>query len=52
VGDIVAISSPKFGTLVNRVTTSDQAPAWQMGYRALLDNLHGRGLVAAAIKPR
>jgi len=51
-GDIVAISSAKFGTLINRVTTSDRAPAWQMGYRALLDNLHGRGLISAAIKPR
>ncbi|VVN03801.1 hypothetical protein PS662_03489 [Pseudomonas fluorescens] len=51
-GDRVAISSARFGTLVNRVTTSDRAPAWQMGYRALLDNLHGRGLVSAAIKPR
>lgn len=51
-GDLVAISSAKLGTLVNRVTTSDRAPAWQMGYRALLDNLQGRGLVAAAIKPR
>jgi fumarylacetoacetate (FAA) hydrolase family protein len=51
-GDMVAISSAKFGTLVNRVTTSDQAPAWQMGYRALLENLHGRGLVDAAVKPR
>jgi fumarylacetoacetate (FAA) hydrolase family protein len=51
-GDRVAISSAKFGTLVNRVTTSDQAPAWQMGYRALLENLQGRGLVDAAVKPR
>ncbi|MDB5983481.1 MAG: fumarylacetoacetate hydrolase [Pseudomonas sp.] len=30
----------------------DQAPAWQMGYRALLENLQGRGLVEAAVKPR
>ncbi|WP_397451196.1 fumarylacetoacetate hydrolase family protein [Pseudomonas sp. NA-150] len=51
-GDMVAISSAKFGTLVNRVTTSDRAPAWQMGYRALLENLDGRGLVSAAFKPR
>lgn len=51
-GDLVAISSEKLGTLVNRVTTSDRAPAWQMGYGALLENLHGRGLVPAAIKPR
>ncbi len=51
-GDRVAISSAKFGTLINRVTTSDQAPAWKMGYRGLLENLQGRGLVEAAIKPR
>lgn len=51
-GDLVAISSGKFGTLVNRVTTSDRAPAWRMGYRALLENLHSRGLVSAAVKPR
>jgi len=51
-GDLVAISSAKFGTLVNRVTTSDRAPAWQMGYRSLLENLHGRGLLEAAITPR
>jgi len=51
-GDRVAISSSRFGTLINRVTTSDRAPAWQMGYRALLENLHGRGLVSAAFKPR
>jgi fumarylacetoacetate (FAA) hydrolase family protein len=51
-GDLVAISSAKFGTLANRVTTSDRAPAWQMGYRSLLENLHGRGLLEAAIKPR
>lgn len=51
-GDMVAISSDKLGTLANRVTTSDQAPLWQMGYRALLENLNGRGLLEAAIKPR
>jgi fumarylacetoacetate (FAA) hydrolase family protein len=51
-GDRVAISSSRFGTLINRVTTSDRAPAWQMGYRALLENLHSRGLVSAAITPR
>jgi fumarylacetoacetate (FAA) hydrolase family protein len=51
-GDVVAISSAKLGTLVNRVTTSDRAPAWQMGYRSLLENLHRRGLLEAAITPR
>lgn len=51
-GDMVAISSGKLGTLANRVTTSDQAPIWQMGYRALLENINGRGLLEAAIEPR
>lgn len=51
-GDMVAISSGKLGTLANRVTTSDQAPIWQIGYRSLLENLNGRGLLEAAIEPR
>ncbi|WP_448090632.1 fumarylacetoacetate hydrolase family protein [Pseudomonas azerbaijanoccidentalis] len=51
-GDMVAISSGKLGTLANRVTTSDKAPIWQMGYRSLLQNLNGRGLLEAAIEPR
>jgi fumarylacetoacetate (FAA) hydrolase family protein len=45
VGDMVAISTPKLGTLVNRVTTSDLAPAWTFGIRALMRNLAGRGLL-------
>lgn len=51
-GDVVAISSDKLGTLVNRVTTSDRAPAWTMGYRSLLENLKSRGLLEAAIETR
>ena len=47
VGDIVTISTPKLGTLVNRVTTSDLAPAWTFGIRALMRNLAGRGLLNA-----
>jgi fumarylacetoacetate (FAA) hydrolase family protein len=45
VGDVVTISTPKLGTLVNRVTTSDLAPAWTFGIRALMRNLAGRGLL-------
>ena len=46
VGDEVRISTPKLGTLVNRVTTSRDAPAWSFGTRALMRNLSERGLLA------
>jgi len=36
VGDVVRISSPRLGALVNEVTTSDQAPPWSFGTRALM----------------
>jgi fumarylacetoacetate (FAA) hydrolase family protein len=42
VGDIVRISSPRIGGLVNEVTTSDQAPPWSFGTRALMDWLARR----------
>jgi fumarylacetoacetate (FAA) hydrolase family protein len=44
-GDVVRISAPKLGSLVNRVTTSRDAPAWQFGVRALMRNLAERGLL-------
>jgi fumarylacetoacetate (FAA) hydrolase family protein len=44
-GDIVAIGSPKLGTLVNRVGFADQIPPWQFGIRALMANLAARGLL-------
>jgi fumarylacetoacetate (FAA) hydrolase family protein len=44
-GDIVRISSPKLGTLVNRVNHSDKAPPWVFGIRALFANLAARGLL-------
>jgi fumarylacetoacetate (FAA) hydrolase family protein len=44
-GDIVRVSTPKIGTLVNRVTTSDRAPPWTFGARALMRSLAGRGLL-------
>jgi fumarylacetoacetate (FAA) hydrolase family protein len=42
VGDTVAISTPQLGTLFNRVTTSDVAPPWTYGIRALMKDLAKR----------
>jgi fumarylacetoacetate (FAA) hydrolase family protein len=47
--DVVAIWSAKLGSLVNRVRTSDEAPPWEFGIRALIANLAERGLVNAAV---
>jgi fumarylacetoacetate (FAA) hydrolase family protein len=44
-GDLVSISSPKLGTLLNRVTTSKAAPPWEFGIRDLMRNLARRGLL-------
>ncbi|MEK7436058.1 MAG: fumarylacetoacetate hydrolase family protein [Pseudomonadota bacterium] len=44
-GDLVSISTPKLGRLVNRVTTSDLAPPWTFGIAALMKNLAARGLL-------
>jgi fumarylacetoacetate (FAA) hydrolase family protein len=44
-GDLVSISTPKLGRLVNRVTTSDLAPPWTFGISALMRNLAARGLL-------
>jgi fumarylacetoacetate (FAA) hydrolase family protein len=44
-GDIVRISTPKLGSLVNRVTTSKAAAPWKFGIRDLMRNLAGRGLL-------
>ncbi|TAM56420.1 fumarylacetoacetate hydrolase [bacterium] len=43
-GDVVTIASPHLGTLINRVTTCDVAAPWNFGVRALIANLHARGL--------
>ena len=47
-GDVVRISTPALGTLVNRVTTSAAAARWTMGIGALMTNLAQRGLLAGA----
>ena len=45
IGDIVTISSPRLGALVNRVNTSDRLPRWRFGTLALMQNLARRGLL-------
>ena len=42
VGDVVSISTPTLGTLVNRVNTSDRIPPWTYGVRALMKDLARR----------
>ncbi|NQV99250.1 MAG: fumarylacetoacetate hydrolase family protein [Rhodospirillales bacterium] len=43
IGDIVSISTPLLGRLVQRVDTSDKAEPWTFGARALMENLARRG---------
>jgi fumarylacetoacetate (FAA) hydrolase family protein len=45
VGDIVSISTPKLGKLVNRVTHSKDAKPWTLGIGGLMQNLVQRGLL-------
>ena len=44
-GDVVTISTPALGALVNPVTTSEQAPPWTAGIRDLVRGLAARGLL-------
>ena len=44
-GDLVTISAPGLGALVNRVTLSTKAAPWTFGAAALMRNLAGRGLM-------
>ncbi|MGK9233246.1 fumarylacetoacetate hydrolase family protein [Inquilinus limosus] len=45
IGDIVTISTPSLGTLVNRVNHSDKITPWTFGARALMASLAKRGLL-------
>lgn len=45
-GDIVRISSPRLGTLVNQVMASEDCPPWTTGIRELAADLAERGLLA------
>ncbi|HEY8979647.1 MAG TPA: fumarylacetoacetate hydrolase family protein [Streptomyces sp.] len=44
-GDIVRISSPRLGALVNTVVPSEQATPWTFGARALMRSLARRGVL-------
>jgi fumarylacetoacetate (FAA) hydrolase family protein len=48
VGDVVRISTPRLGTLVNVVAHAEDAAPWTFGVRALMENLAARGLLAGA----
>lgn len=45
IGDRVTIASRRLGKLVNTVTTSRDAPAWEFGIAAFARNLAERGLI-------
>lgn len=47
VGDVVTISTPKLGKLVNTVVTSKEAQPWTQGIAAFYANLGARGLLGA-----
>jgi fumarylacetoacetate (FAA) hydrolase family protein len=44
-GDVVRISSPRLGALVNTVVSSEQAAPWTSGVGALMRNLARRGVL-------
>ena len=45
IGDVVSVSTPVLGTLVNRVNHSDKTAPWTFGAVALMKNLARRGLL-------
>ena len=45
IGDVVTISAPALGSLVNRVSLSTEAPEWSFGTGALMRNLAERNLL-------
>jgi len=44
-GDVVTVSSPKLGTLANRMTSTDKAAPWTFSASHLFRNLAKRGLL-------
>ncbi len=46
VGDVVAVSTPLLGALVNRVDRTDAVAPWTFGAAALMRNLAQRGLLS------
>jgi fumarylacetoacetate (FAA) hydrolase family protein len=47
VGDVVTVSTPTLGTLVNRVNHCDKIAPWTFGSGALMRNLARRGLLGS-----
>ena len=47
-GDVVTISAPKLGRLVNTVNRSDRIAPWTFGLQALFGNLLARGLLTGS----
>lgn len=45
IGDVVKISSPEIGSLINFVDHTDKVPPWNFGVFDLMKNLHKRGLI-------
>lgn len=45
IGDIVRISAPELGALVNRMQRTDLCPPWTFGFSHLMRNLAQRGLL-------
>ena len=45
-GDIVTISAPSLGRLVNRIRPTDECESWSFGVGALMRNLAERGLLS------
>ena len=45
IGDVVSISTPRLGRLVNRVTHAKSAAPWTLGIAELMRNLASRGLL-------
>jgi fumarylacetoacetate (FAA) hydrolase family protein len=44
-GDLVTVSTPKLGALVNRIRPSDACEPWDFGVAALFRNLAARGML-------
>jgi fumarylacetoacetate (FAA) hydrolase family protein len=49
-GDVVRISSPALGSLINVVTSAEKSSDWTFGIRALIANLAARGLLPGTAK--
>ena len=48
-GDVVLVSTPALGGLVNTVDAAERAPEWTAGIRELMTSLAARGLLGAGV---